>query len=239
METARCALEVRVHGRPVREYYHQDQIWIEGRRGSDFTLRLSNRRMGRILMVPSIDGLSIMDGKSASYDDRGYIIDGRGFVDVPGWRLNDSEVATFRFSTPPNSYAAQKGQPSNVGVIGCAVFEEMELPIIRTTHPRGPAVYSSSGTLMGMSSCSRVAEIADNAGPSLGTGFGARADHLVREVAFKKATSQPLEVLSIGYGDREELRQRGIDLAQKPIVVGNRDPFPGEQGCEPPAGWRR
>ena len=117
-------LEVRVNGRSVREYQHGGQVWIEGRKGSEFVLRFRSQVAGRILVVPSVDGLSIMDGKKCSFDSSGYIIGPYGHIDVPGWRLDDTEVAKFIFGKKGGSYAAKSGLPLDVGVIGVAAFFE-------------------------------------------------------------------------------------------------------------------
>lgn len=261
METALCALEVRVHGRPVRELYHNGEIWIEGRKGSDFTLRLSNRSYRQILMVPSIDGLSVMDGEEASFDDRGYIVAPHGFVDVPGWRLNDNEVAKFRFHKSGKSFAAKTGKSQNIGVIGCAVFQEKELTYTITTshtppHPRRKYASGSGGQsiLRGANvNCSTVQSntgsqldsfmvqsssfVGASSEPSLGTEFGKKSDHKVQRVLFERATNTPAEVITIRYGDRDELKRRGVDLSQKPQAAGPPSAFPAEDGCKPPAGW--
>jgi hypothetical protein len=131
MEAKHLELEVRVHGKPVREYRHEGKTYIEGRKGSEFTLRIRNRTDRRVLVVPSVDGLSVMDGKEASFDSSGYILDAHDFIDIPGWRLNLDEIAKFFFSTPGQSYAAKTGKPRNVGVIGCALFMERQDPMWR------------------------------------------------------------------------------------------------------------
>jgi hypothetical protein len=124
MDNGIYVVEVRVHGRKVRELQHEGETWIEGRKGSDFTIRIRNTSYNRILAVPSIDGLSVMDGEEASFDSSGYVISGQSHLDIPGWRLNNDEVAKFRFGKSAKSYAAKKGKALNVGVIGVAVFEE-------------------------------------------------------------------------------------------------------------------
>lgn len=122
-------LEVRVHGRPVREYQHEGRLFIEGRKGSEFTMRVRNRCAERILAVISVDGLSVMDGEEASFGSSGYVIEPYEFMDVPGWRLDDSAVARFLFEKARGSYAARTGKALNVGVIGMAVFREAYRPI--------------------------------------------------------------------------------------------------------------
>jgi len=124
MKTDKYELSVLVHGKPVREYEHEGRIYIEGRKGTDYTIRIKNKTHGRILAVISVDGLSIMDGKDASIEDSGYVLGPKQTLNIPGWALNDNEVAKFRFGKSGNAYAAKMGKPRNIGVIGCAVFTE-------------------------------------------------------------------------------------------------------------------
>lgn len=126
MEHGAFALEVRVHGRTVREYQSNNEIWIEGRKGTDFTLRILNRTAGRVLAVVTVDGLSVMNGEEASYDSGGYVLAPFGHIDIPGWRLDNDKVASFRFHKSGKSYASQKGTPRNIGVIGCGFFTEKQ-----------------------------------------------------------------------------------------------------------------
>ena len=104
MDRNYLALEVRVNGRKLREYQHEGQIWVEGRKNSDFKIRLRNDGFCRVMAVPSIDGLSVMDGEPASYTSGGYIIDPRGHIDVPGWHLDDDRIAKFRFGNEKQSH---------------------------------------------------------------------------------------------------------------------------------------
>jgi hypothetical protein len=262
MEGKHLSLEVRVHGKPVREYQHQGKFYIEGRKGSEFTLRVRNRSERRILVVPSVDGLSVMDGKEASFDSSGYILDAYDFIDIPGWRLNLDEIAKFFFSAPGESYAAKKDKPQNIGVIGCAVFMEKVAPawrILRSYHMGSP---DPGGTYRGAAfdNCSsselNVSHIGSNTvcsvqnaqegpqsvycnqvQPSLGTGFGEKASHKVHEVAFERASETPDELVELHYDSREGLQRRGVDVRKKP-VIGTPNPFPGEKFCQPPKDWR-
>jgi hypothetical protein len=129
MQHSSYELEVLVHGKPVREYPHEDKHYIEGKKDSEFTLRFHNRSSDRVLGVLSVDGLSIMDGKDCSFDSGGYVLEPYSKVDVPGWRLDMEKVAKFFFSASAGSYAGAQGKPRNVGVIGCAVFREKQREI--------------------------------------------------------------------------------------------------------------
>lgn len=251
-------LEVRVHGNPAREYVDREGVtWVEGREGSEYLLRVINQTYGRILVVASVDGLSVMDGKAASlHSDQGYIIGARSSMAIPGWRLDNDNVAKFRFGGPGSSYAAASGKPIDIGVIGCAVFLEQYVPPAPAiyngptfaygpvVHCRGMGTFGSRGSegpcgAMHATSCynmaSSVTPVADCAAPSLGTEFGEKTGHRVSEVTFTR--QEPAhEVLSIRYGTKEELIRRGIDLNQRP-EVGRPNPFPADRGCVPPPGW--
>jgi hypothetical protein len=143
-------MEVRVHGKPVREYQHKGQLWVEGRKGTDFTLRFRNLTGKRMLVIPSVDGLSIMDGEKCSFDSSGYILSPYQHIDVPGWRLDNSEVAKFVFGKKGKSYAAKKGEPMDVGVIGVATFFEKEYPAHRLLRVQSFNLsHSGRSTLLG------------------------------------------------------------------------------------------
>jgi hypothetical protein len=58
-----------------------------------------NESDARVEVVLSVDGLDVIDGRSASYRKRGYIIPPRGRINVDGFRQSMSEVAAFRFGS--------------------------------------------------------------------------------------------------------------------------------------------
>lgn len=116
--------DVLVHGKSVLKFRHEGQVYIEGRAGSEFTLLVRNNSGSRILAVMTVDGLSIMDGKKGSLDGNGYVINAWQTITIPGWRVDNDDVAKFTFGGIGGSYAAAKGETRDVGVIGCAVFEE-------------------------------------------------------------------------------------------------------------------
>jgi hypothetical protein len=118
--------EVLVHGSSAKEYYHQGGTYIEGKEGARFSLRMRNNSGSRALFVPTVDGLSIMNGKEGSFKSRGYIVGARDSVTIEGWRTSDDKIAEFFFSSPKQSYAQKMAKGSNIGVIGCAVFKEKE-----------------------------------------------------------------------------------------------------------------
>jgi len=116
--------DVLIHGKSTTKYAHKGRYYLEGRPGSEFTLLVRNNTGSRVLAVMTVDGLSVMDGKKGSIEGKGYIVDPFQTLKIPGWRLDDDDVAKFVFAGKGKAYAAKKGDSRNIGVIGCAIFEE-------------------------------------------------------------------------------------------------------------------
>lgn len=221
--------EVLVYGRPARQYNHDGFTYVEGRDGSEFTLRVSNNTGRRVLAVVTVDGLSVMNGRDGSYNSGGYVLGPHSSVDIPGWRLNNDKVAGFFFTANHMAYASLMGKPTNVGVIGCAVFREKELSIpIIWEKGRNDAkcdLYEYNPSLT----------YRKGSGNNIGSGFGKETEHRVSEVEFKREPN-PFVVFKIYYDDRKGLKDRGIDFGERHITKP--DPFPVVQGCPPPLNWK-
>jgi hypothetical protein len=103
---------------------------ILAREGERYEIVVKNLTRQRVEVAVSVDGLDVMDGRSASYSKRGHIIGPRGSVTIPGWRTSMGSVAAFRFAAVEDSYAQRKhGESRNVGVIGVAMFTEKAPPM--------------------------------------------------------------------------------------------------------------
>jgi hypothetical protein len=86
---------------------------------------VKNRCKSALEIVASVDGLDVMDGKTAGFAKRGYIVYPGETLEIDGFRKNESKVAAFEFSGVSDSYANLKhGDTRNVGVIGLAVFTQ-------------------------------------------------------------------------------------------------------------------
>jgi hypothetical protein len=114
------------HGRLFRGFVSGQRDYVIGEAGRRYTIVLHNNTDHRLEAVLSVDGLDVMDGKAASFEKRGYILDPRGDLEVDGFRQSTETVAAFRFGSVRGSYAGQKtGDTRNVGVIGVALFHEL------------------------------------------------------------------------------------------------------------------
>ena len=99
--------------------------FVVGKKNASYSIVLKNRCKSRLEVVLSVDGLDVIDGKTASVNKRGYVIAPGETLEVKGWRTSPETVARFRFSTVGGSYAnLSTGEHRNVGVIGAAVFTE-------------------------------------------------------------------------------------------------------------------
>jgi hypothetical protein len=125
-------------GQPLRIWHHHGRTFIAGELGDRYSLRLTNHTEGRVLVVLSVDGVNVLTGETAGYDQRGYVFDAHQSYAVTGWRKSDDEVAAFTFAPLTKSYAALTGRPSDVGVIGMAVFKEQPVIQVPAQTTRAP-----------------------------------------------------------------------------------------------------
>lgn len=102
-----------------------DRHHVVGNDGDRYSIVVRNHSDMRFEIVLSVDGLDVLDGKSASFKKRGYLVGPFGELEVEGFRQSVDSVAAFRFGTIEDSYAEKKhGDSRNVGVIGLAAFHE-------------------------------------------------------------------------------------------------------------------
>lgn len=111
-------------GATLPVHYAHGEYWVAGRPGARYAIAVRNRTGERVLAVPSVDGVNVLSGETAAWDQRGYVFSPRERYQITGWRKSDSQVAAFEFSHIANSYASRTGRPSHVGVIGVALFRE-------------------------------------------------------------------------------------------------------------------
>jgi len=126
-------------GRFITGFSAGGDNFVPGIAGHRYSIVVKNQSPGRIEVVASVDGLDVVDGRPAAYAKRGYLLEAWGQVEIEGFRTSTSEVASFRFGSVGQSYAAQKhGDTRNVGVIGIAAFHERGDDPWRWSQPRYP-----------------------------------------------------------------------------------------------------
>ncbi|SDM76487.1 hypothetical protein [Polaromonas sp. JS666] len=105
-------------------YYHRGEYWVAGQYGAKYAIAVRNKLGERLLAVTAVDGVNVLSGETAAWDQTGYVFSSWQQYQVTGWRKSSSEVAAFEFSALGDSYAGRTGRPANVGVIGVALFRE-------------------------------------------------------------------------------------------------------------------
>jgi hypothetical protein len=120
-------LSVKINGSKLPEYGSHGKTYIRGEVGREFTLHFRNNTADRVLARFSVDGLSVLDGKSAEKDSSGYLCDAYSSIEIAGWRTSLDEVRKFEFSTKGKSYAGKTtDSTTNCGVIGVQVYSEKQ-----------------------------------------------------------------------------------------------------------------
>ena len=239
-------------------YRHNGEWWVAGRPGARYAIQVRNASGQRVMGVMSVDGVNVISGDTASWDQSGYVLSNYQNAQITGWRKSNDEVAAFHFTALPNSYAARTGRPDNVGVIGVAVFREKYTPpppVYRA--PRDDYPYSSEGAaaapraeseaLGDAAAASRSREATQPqksapAAPRLGTGHGERETSYSSNTRFDRRSARPDEVIKIRYDSRDNLIALGVIPSYGPQPPVRPDAFPESPNArfapDPPARWR-
>ena len=243
-------------GAVLSPHYYRGEYWVAGRPGARYSIQIRNRLGERLLAVTSVDGVNVVSGATAGWDQTGYVFGPGESYQITGWRKTDTEVAAFTFTESANSYAERTGRPGNVGVIGVAIFRERRQepaytpPAIARPDMAQPLDKAQAGAAARASSAeesdARVASVpGPNApanvaapAPKLGTGHGEREYSYVNHTEFTRMQTQPNEVIRIRYDSLERLFAMGIVKRPRPVSP-TANPFPaspGEQYVPDPAG---
>ena len=240
-------------GATLPVHYARGEYWVAGRPGARYAITVRNRLGERVLAVPSVDGVNVLSGETAAWDQRGYVFSPYERYQITGWRKSDSQVAAFEFSHIANSYAARTGRPAHVGVIGVALFREqppMPQPVPAIIpepysqrrdnghglgrlreEPASPAAAAPAAPDPSAESSARsqsadsVAKAAPMPSAKLGTAHGQRETSVVSHTSFTRLQEQPNEIISIRYDSRENLVASGI-IRERPARMPVPRAFP-------------
>lgn len=242
----------RAQNRTLRVYVHEGRHYVVGHPGNEYEIRLRNRQRSDILAVVSVDGVDVITGDTADWQQSGYVLGALQGFGVKGWRKSLERTAAFYFTALPDSYAARTGRPDHVGVIGVAVFRKKPEPLVHYSPPRlagraadapAPATAtaehsagSASDDIAGPGKGSRAEVPATTARQSarLGTGHGRSETSVVTYTEFERATTVPAEIITIYYDSYRNLVAQGVIRAPSlaspaPFPV----PFPGRFAPDP------
>ncbi|HUO20088.1 MAG TPA: hypothetical protein VMU44_09980 [Steroidobacteraceae bacterium] len=233
---ARVSVVDRDSGATLPTYYSRGEYWVAGDPGARYAIEIRNASGGRVLAVTSVDGVNVLSGDTAAFDQAGYVFDPGECYQIAGWRKSNTEVAAFTFTDARDSYAGRTGRPANIGVIGVALFREQPQPVYTAPKvaPR-PAPQPAPGDSPGMANpLGADAALAESAAAPvrapapaarLGTGHGEREYSSVVDTEFHRQQAQPNEIIRIRYDSYENLLAMGI--IRKPHAPrGTPEPFP-------------
>lgn len=215
----------RASGRALPVHHHRGEYWVAGRPGERYAIQLRSRQGARLLAVTAVDGVNVLTGETAGWDQPGYVFAPYQGYAVTGWRKSSAEVAAFEFTASPNSYAERTGRPANLGVIGVALFREKlpeppAPPVAAAPWPASPLAGGTSrdsSAERGLAREGRAeAQSAPAAAAKLGTGHGQRESSWVTRTEFTRAQHEPDEVIRIRYDSRENLLAMGV-LRPEPL----------------------
>ena len=238
----------------METFYKNGKIYLAGNVGDKYEINLcgNSRAYGnsiRNLYVISVDGLNVISGEPANYNQSGYVIsNSENCSKIKGWRKNMNEEARFYITSISNSYAARTdNNQRNVGVIGIALFNEYKEPkplVYESSERKFNAMPSSTGgSSLGASASVPMDSSESVPSPSIkkeimhdramqekvGTGHGERIVSEARKTEFKKASDKPFKIVQVYYDTYDNLISKGI------ITVRNDQPnaFPGETKFAP------
>ncbi len=242
---AEVAIVDRNSGVELVPHFYRGEYWVAGIPGATYSIAIRNRLGERLLAVTSVDGVNVISGATAAWDQTGYVFDPSERYEITGWCKSDSEVAAFTFTASPNSYAARTGRPANVGVIGVALFRERQPQAVYAPETAAPAAEpvsppnaAASAPSAGSSPSSAQTSTRDArssgrleafaaprpATPKLGTGHGEREFSYVNHTEFSRVQPEPNEVIRIRYDSLDNLVAMGIIQRPRPAPTAN--PFP-------------
>jgi hypothetical protein len=206
-------LDVLVDGRQLRTVAHEGKVYLPVPCwGTEYVIRVRNNGPRRVEAVVSVDGLSVISGRPASEEQRGYLVDPYSEILIKGWRRSRDTVAAFTFEDRDQSYASRMGHPENVGVIGLVAFEE-EIVALRPelkAEADAPAVRRADGAVGGT-----------------GTGYGRDVDSPVQYVPFVRGANR--QTVTLYYDTADALRKAGV-----PVPTPYPRPFPRDPEFAPP-----
>ena len=103
----------------------RNQRFAVGERGSRYEVVVKNESRKRLEVVLSVDGLDTLDGESASFKKRGYVLGPRETLCVDGFRTSDGQWRHFALRTwAIRMRSGGTSRRAMSGVIGLAVFGE-------------------------------------------------------------------------------------------------------------------
>jgi hypothetical protein len=201
----------RESGAVLSPHFYRGEYWVAGSPGARYAIEIRNRIGERVLAVTSVDGVNVISGATAGWDQTGYVFSPGESYQITGWRKTDAEVAAFTFTASPNSYAERTGRPANVGVIGVAIFRERAAQPIQgrpmigqsPSRPEAPRAFESDSAPPSDSAGKAAARGSNSAATAEDRAANSAAAAEGRVAPSNLAFAIPAPKLGTGHGERE------------------------------------
>lgn len=239
-------VEMIVDGKSVKKIKYSGKTFLPVKDGMKFDINVYNDSNRKVTAVVSVDGLSVLDGKPADHEGKGYVIEPYSYVNIDGWRSGQNETNAFRVGGSGESYTEKMGHgKQNRGVIGVVVIPEKKCEIYRPKIKSPPPpfewlnsdteeVLTSSGIELSVqTNCCSFGTPAQSKqhtntsrilAQSVGTAFGETQHSPSVQVYFERDYNKK-EVIVLYYDTVESLRQKGV-----PVDCHiNPNPFPKQE----------
>jgi hypothetical protein len=216
---ANVSIVDRSSGEVLAAHYHRGEYWVAGRPGARYAIRINNRSHERLLAVTAVDGVNVISGETAAWDQTGYVFHGWQGYDIDGWRKSNHDVAAFTFTAAPRSYAARTGRAANIGVVGVALFRErlqQPVPMTAPAAPMAEARERLSDSAASTEAAGGMARQESERAAKLGTGHGERVRSDVQHTDFERRHARPDEIIRIRYDSHENLVAMGVIRRNRP-----------------------
>ena len=228
-DLADVAVYDRNQGRNLPVYEHDGRYYVVGKPGNRYQIMLRNQSPQELLAVTSVDGVNVVSGETANWQQSGYVIESYRQTDIKGWRKSLNHVAQFYFTSLSNSYAARTGRPDNVGVVGVALFRSRAQPPVSSlddqelSERRAGAADKSTAESQAAPGASAPRAKAEK---KIATGHDQKETSHTRYVDFERAAEMPDEVITIYYDSYQNLLAQGVIPHNRTAQVPS--PFPGQ-----------
>jgi hypothetical protein len=247
-------LFVEVGGRRIPEYGHCGKTFVEGRRAHRYEIKFKNSRAERVLAVPTVDGLNVIDGNPHTDSSPGYVVQPycSGVIGVQVWAekrvVQPPAQEVHIHHWPPYSWPPPKPFYPDTTIIYRSTADSGRYmcgvgSLIHAHGPTGPVGAKGTPGVPGVDfpgvstsitdhSTLCCSNMASSQAPefNLGTGYGAAAVDVVSQTHFEKGLW--LAMMEIYYSDAEGLAKDGITVSKAPSLAV----FPQAFGsfCKPP-----
>ena len=104
----------RAEKRTLPVHYQAGRYYVAGKPGNEYQVNVRNNQAGEILSVVSVDGVNVISGETANWNQTGYLLSPHLSFGIKGWRKSLERVAAFfllKSKTPMRRAAGRWHQP--------------------------------------------------------------------------------------------------------------------------------